>query len=140
MSKVRIYDLAKEAGLKSKELADKLMAMGYPIASHSSSVDDDMAADIRKKLHGEAVVGTAEGRIDLKQKPENAAAKTKTVVRRRSKADKEEAAKKQEEADALAMEAEILALEARLAEEARIAREKPEPPAPGSPHYYSKRR
>ena len=133
MSKVRIYDLAKEAGLKSKELADKLMAMGYPIASHSSSVDDDMAADIRKKLHGEAVVGTAEGRIELKQKPENAAAKTKTVVRRRSKADKEDAAKKQDEADALAMEAEILALEARLAEEARIAREKPEPEAPVEP-------
>ncbi len=137
MSKVRIYDLAKEAGLKSKELADKLMAMGYPIASHSSSVDDDMAADIRKKLHGEAVVGTAEGRIELKQKPENAAAKTKTVVRRRSKADKEEAAKKQEEADALAMEAEILALQARLAEEARIAREKPEPPAPVEPQIES---
>jgi translation initiation factor IF-2 len=137
MSKVRIYDLAKEAGLKSKELADKLMAMGYPIASHSSSVDDDMAADIRKKLHGEAVVGTAEGRIELKQKPENAAAKTKTVVRRRSKADKEEAAKKQEEADALAMEAEILALQARLEEEARIAREKPEPPAPVEPRIES---
>lgn len=137
MSKVRIYDLAKEAGLKSKELADKLMAMGYPIASHSSSVDDDMAADIRKKLHGEAVVGTAEGRIELKQKPENAAAKTKTVVRRRSKADKEEAAKKQEEADALAMEAEILALQARLEEEARIAHEKPEPPAPVEPQIES---
>jgi len=133
MSKVRIYDLAKEAGLKSKELADKLMAMGYPIASHSSSVDDDMAADIRKKLQGEAVVGTAEGRIELKQKPENAAVKTKAVVRRRSKADKEEAAKKQEEADALAMEAEILALEARLEEEARIAREKPVPEEPATP-------
>ena len=42
MSKVRIYDLAKEFGLKSKELADRLVAMGYPFASPSSSVDDDM--------------------------------------------------------------------------------------------------
>ena len=50
MSRVRVYELAKEAGLKSKELADKLIAMGYPIKSHSSTVDDDMAADIRRKI------------------------------------------------------------------------------------------
>jgi translation initiation factor IF-2 len=124
MSKVRIYDLAKEAGLKSKELADKLIAMGYPIASHSSSVDDDMAADIRKKLQGEAGAGGAEGRIELKHRTEGAAAKAKTVVRRRSKADKEEAAKRQEEIDAQALEAEIQALEARLREEAQAAQEK----------------
>lgn len=124
MSKVRIYDLAKEAGLKSKELADKLIAMGYPIASHSSSVDDDMAADIRRKLKGEAVSGTAEGRIELRTRTENVAAKGKTVVRRRSKAEKEEAVKKQEEVDALALEAEIQALEARLREEARSAQER----------------
>ena len=59
MSKVRIYDLAKEFGLKSKELADKLIAMGYPIASHSSSVDEDMAADMRRKLQGEAAAAGA---------------------------------------------------------------------------------
>lgn len=126
MSKVRIYDLAKEAGLKSKELADKLIAMGYPIASHSSSVDENMAADIRKKLKGEAVGGTAEGRIELRSRAEQGAAKTKTVIRRRSKADKEEAAKRQEEAEALALEAEIQALEARLQQEEQAAKEKPQ--------------
>ncbi len=114
MSKVRIYDLAKEVGLKSKELADKLIAMGYPIASHSSSVDDDMAADIRKKLKGDPALGAAGGRIELRGRSENSAAKPKTVIRRRSKADKEEAAKRQEEADAQALEAEVQALEARL--------------------------
>nr|WP_321466221.1 translation initiation factor IF-2 [uncultured Desulfobulbus sp.] len=114
MSKVRIYDLAKEVGLKSKELADKLIAMGYPIASHSSSVDDDMAADIRKKLKGDSALGAAAGRIELKNRTENSAAKPKTVIRRRSKADKEEAAKRQEEAEAQALEAEVQALEARL--------------------------
>ena len=125
MSKVRIYDLAKEFGLKSKELADKLIALGYPIASHSSSVDDDMAADIRKKLTGGGVAGMAEGRIELRSRPEPAA-KGKVVVRRRSRADKEEAAKKQEEVDALALEAEIQALEARLREEEAV-RVQPEP-------------
>ena len=100
MSKVRIYDLAKEVGLKSKELADKLIAMGYPIASHSSSVDDDMAADIRKKLKGDSALEAAGGRIELRGRSENSDAKPKTVIRRRSKADKEEAAKRQEEAEA----------------------------------------
>ena len=68
MSKVRIYDLAKEAGLKSKELADKLIAMGYPVASHSSSVDDEMAADIRRKLNIGVGAGAAEGRIELRHR------------------------------------------------------------------------
>lgn len=126
MSKVRVYELAKEFGLKSKEFADKLIAMGYPIASHSSSVDDDMAADIRKKIKGEAVTGTAEGRIELKTRAESGPTKTTTVVRRRSKAEKEEAAKKLEEAEALIFEAETQALEARLREEAHAA-EKPQP-------------
>ncbi len=128
MSKVRIYDLAKEVGLKSKELADKLIEMGYPIASHSSSVDDDMAADIRKKLKGDSALGAAGGRIELRGRSENSAAKPKTVIRRRSKADKEEAAKRQEEADAQALEAEVQALEARLKaqEEAEEVASEPE--------------
>jgi translation initiation factor IF-2 len=125
MSKVRIYDLAKEAGLKSKELADKLIAMGYPIASHSSSVDNEMAADIRKKLNIGMGSGAAEGRIELRHRAEPPAAKGTTVIRRRSRADKEEAVKKQEEVEALALEAEIQALELRLQEESRAAKEQP---------------
>ncbi|MGD9948514.1 MAG: translation initiation factor IF-2 [Desulfobulbus sp.] len=135
MSKVRIYDLAKEVGLKSKELADKLIAMGYPIASHSSSVDDDMAADIRKKLKGDSALGAAGGRIELKTRTENSAAKPTTVIRRRSKADKEEAVKRQEEADAQALEAEVQALAARLKaqEEAGEVAETPVEPVAAEP-------
>lgn len=129
MSKVRIYDLAKEAGLKSKELADKLIAMGFPIASHSSSIDEDMAAEIRKKLKGDSTRAVEEGRIELKNRSENPAVKTTTVVRRRSKADKEEAAKRQEEAEAIAMEAEVQALQERLRAQEQEA-VKAETPAP----------
>jgi translation initiation factor IF-2 len=125
MSKVRVYELAKEAGLKSKELADKLIAMGFPIASHSSSVDDDMAADIRKKLKSEAVTGTAEGRIELRTRTESVTPKTTTVIRRRSKAEKEETAKKLEEAEALVIEAETLEFEAKVQEQIRAAEEPP---------------
>jgi len=120
MSKVRVYDLAKEFGLKSKELAEKLIAMGYPVASHSSSVDEDMATDIRKKILGEGVAVTADGRIGLRSRPaEPAPAKGTTVIRRRSRAEKEEAARKQEEVEAQALEAETEAMEARVQEQLR---------------------
>lgn len=120
MSKVRVYDLAKEFGLKSKELAEKLKSMGYPVASHSSSVGEDMAADIRKKILGEGLAVTAEGLIGLRTSAaEPAPAKGKTVIRRRPRAEKEEAARLEEEAEAQALEAETEAMEAQVQEQLR---------------------
>ena len=115
MSRVRIYELAKEAGLKSKELADKLIAMGYPIKSHSSTVDDDMAADIRRKVLGKATAEVTEKPIGVKKKTTVVRKKTTTVVRRRSKAQKEEIARQVEEAEQ-AEAAEVEAVEAQAAE------------------------
>ena len=131
MSKVRVYDLAKEFGLKSKELADKLVAMGYPVASHSSSVDEDMAADIRRKLSGEGVAVHTDGRLGLRGRAaEPAPAKGATVIRRRSRAEKEEAARKQEEVEAQTLEAETEAMEARVQEQLRdLNTPPPEEPA-----------
>jgi translation initiation factor IF-2 len=109
MSKVRIYELAKEAGLKSKELADKLIKLGYPIKGHSSTVDDDTAADIRRKVFGKkTVVEVTEQRIKVKKKVDEGKKRT-TVVRRRSKADKEELARQadEEESEAVSEEAEV---------------------------------
>lgn len=97
MSRVRIYELAKEAGLKSKELADKLMAMGYPIKGHSSTVDEDMAADIRRKVFGQGNVEVTADHIQMKKRSDSVKRKVTTVIRRRSKAEKKEAAKKLEE-------------------------------------------
>ncbi len=108
MSKVRIYELAKEAGLKSKELADRLIELGYPVTSHSSTVDNDMAADIRRKVFGKASVEVMGKRIKVKRAP--VAAQPTTVVRRRSKAVKEEIARIAEEAKA-EEEAETVAAE-----------------------------
>ncbi len=99
MSKVRVYELAKEAGLKSKELADKLIALGYPVKSHSSTVDEDTAEDIRRNVFGQQqTVEVTDQKITVKKK--TTAVKKTTVVRRRSKADKEELARKAEEAEA----------------------------------------
>jgi translation initiation factor IF-2 len=100
MSRVRIYELAKEAGLKSKELADKLIAMGYPIKGHSSTVDEDMAAEIRRKVLGQGAVEVTDEHIQMRKRPTTVRRKTTTVVRRRSKAQKEAAARKAEEQEA----------------------------------------
>ncbi|HBI15743.1 MAG TPA: translation initiation factor IF-2 [Desulfobulbaceae bacterium] len=98
MTKVRIYELAKEAGLKSKEFADKLIELGYPIKSHSSTVDDDIAADIRRKVIGTTTVEVTDQRIEIKRPGIDRP--VTTVVRRRSKADKEEIARRAEEEEA----------------------------------------
>ena len=50
MSRVRVYELAKEAGMGSKELADKLIAAGYEIKGHSSTVNDDTADKNHKTM------------------------------------------------------------------------------------------
>jgi len=50
MSKVRIYELAKEAGMSSKLLAEKLLEKGFDIKGPSSTVEDDVADKIRKTV------------------------------------------------------------------------------------------
>ena len=48
--KVRIYALAKEAGVNSNELAERLIELGYDIKGFSSSVDSEVAERIRKEV------------------------------------------------------------------------------------------
>jgi translation initiation factor IF-2 len=76
MSRIRVYDLAKEAGMASKELAEKLIALGYNIKSHSSTVEDDVADEIRSKVIGTAETEVVEKRISTKGRA--------TIIRRRS--------------------------------------------------------
>ena len=51
--KVRVTELAKEAGMKSKEFADKLIQLGYEIKSYRSSVDGETADKIRQEVLGQ---------------------------------------------------------------------------------------
>ncbi len=121
MSKVRIYELAREAGLKSKELADKLIELGYPIKSHSSTVDEDTAAEIRRKvLGGEKTVVVTEQRITVRKR--KADKPVTTVVRRRSKADKAKIARKAEEEE-----------QARTQEDEGVAVEETDAPVEDAP-------
>ncbi len=76
MSRVRVYELAKEAGMASKALAEKLIGLGYDIKGHSSTVDDEMALKIRKEVLQSSDSKLVEKRID--------ATGGATVIRRRA--------------------------------------------------------
>jgi translation initiation factor IF-2 len=76
MAKVRVYTLAKEAGIEGKELADKLIDMGYDVKSHSSALDETVADEVRQKL-GLIETKTERTRIQSQGKT--------TIIRRRTK-------------------------------------------------------
>ncbi|MEW6426446.1 MAG: translation initiation factor IF-2 [Thermodesulfobacteriota bacterium] len=50
MGNVRVYELAREANMDSKDLTAKLIEMGYDVKSHSSTVEEQQAEEIRIKL------------------------------------------------------------------------------------------
>lgn len=48
--KTRVYELAIEAGMTNQDFVAVLVNMGYPIKSHSSTLEDGTAQDIRRRL------------------------------------------------------------------------------------------
>jgi translation initiation factor IF-2 len=73
MAKVRVYELAKELNMDSKELAEKLMAGGINIKSYMSTLDEQELERAREVALGVVSEVIEEKRI----KP--------TVIRRRKK-------------------------------------------------------
>ncbi len=73
MAKVRVYELAKELDLESKELVEKLQAGGLNIKNYMSSLDEETVSKAKKILSGGVSQVVEERRI----KP--------TVIRRRKK-------------------------------------------------------
>lgn len=77
MTKIRVHELAKEAEMESKDMVAALIDMGYAVKSHSSTLDDDVAQEIRQRL-GIGQTRTEEKRIQGKGRT--------TIIRRRTKA------------------------------------------------------
>ncbi len=75
-TKIRVYELAKEAKMENKDMVTAIVDMGYAIKSHSSSLDDETAQDIRQKL--------GIGQTRTEEKRSQAAVRT-TIIRRRPK-------------------------------------------------------
>src|SRR4030042_6397570 len=93
MAKVRVYELAKELSMDSKELVDKLKAGGIPIKNYMSTLDEQFVAKAREVALGVVSEGIEEKRI----RP--------TVIRRRKKTVTVEAEKVPEKAEAAVAEA-----------------------------------
>lgn len=73
MSKLRVYELAKELRMNSKELVERLKSAGFPINNYMSSLDMDSVARAKDYLSG----ATSEILEEKRIKP--------TVIRRRRK-------------------------------------------------------
>src|SRR5213593_386615 len=50
MSKLRVYQLARELNRDNSEIIRELQHMGVPVTSHSNTVEDRLADQLRKKL------------------------------------------------------------------------------------------
>ena len=71
MSKIRVYELARELKVESKVLVPKIKDIGIDVSSHQSTLGADQAVRIKRQFQG----GTSES------------AKTPRVIRRRRKAE-----------------------------------------------------
>jgi translation initiation factor IF-2 len=58
LSGVRIYDLANDLGVPSKTLVEFLGKMGYPVKSHSSTIDNNLADRLRRQAQAQNIIGT----------------------------------------------------------------------------------
>src|ERR1044071_1382001 len=52
MPKLRVYQLARELNRDNSEIIRELQHMGVPVTSHSNTVEDRLADQLRKKLGG----------------------------------------------------------------------------------------
>uniref|UniRef100_UPI002930A887 translation initiation factor IF-2 N-terminal domain-containing protein n=1 Tax=uncultured Propionibacterium sp. TaxID=218066 RepID=UPI002930A887 len=57
MAKVRVYELAKELGLESKELLAKLKDMGEFVRSASSTIEAPVVRRVTEKVRSEGAGG-----------------------------------------------------------------------------------
>ena len=99
MAKKRIYELAKEYNVSSKAMLNVIKELGFPVKSHSSSADEKILAEVKKRFASEK----EEVKKEIEKKKEKAEA--------RKKVEEDELARKQ-------------AMERKIQAEIRKARKK----------------
>ncbi|CAN5754984.1 hypothetical protein BH18ACT15_BH18ACT15_06280 [soil metagenome] len=70
MARVRVHEVAKQLGLPSKDVVAHLASIGEPVKSHSSSIDEGLAARVRSDLGGDGAGVAAVGRETPSEVPE----------------------------------------------------------------------
>ncbi len=77
---MRVYEIAREVGLPNKELIAKIRALGLEVNNHMSSLDIDDVQRVKRSLEKERLENTVTKRL------------SSTVLRRRSRGGKSQAA------------------------------------------------
>lgn len=99
MSKMRIYELAKQLGVANKELMEKMKSIGMEATSHMSMITDSDADQIRK-LYQPAEQKAAEQPKEKEERKAAEEAKAKTQPKaqpRQEKREQQKNAPKQQE-------------------------------------------
>ncbi|NLN15648.1 MAG: translation initiation factor IF-2 [Tissierellia bacterium] len=89
MTKIRIYELAKELNMTSRELMERIGELDFQVSSHMSSIDREEAMLIKELLEDNKEVEEIE---DIEEEDYKAKKKNKSSKRAKDK-DKEEEAK-----------------------------------------------
>jgi translation initiation factor IF-2 len=145
MPKPRVYELARELGLSSQEIIEKLKAMGIEAKAPSSSVDEDQAVKFKRHVRLEStsskksrVYGSEEdeGERDALEKEREAKIAAERAAREQAAkdAEKERAARKSGvRTKAAAPAAPAQAPTVRLAPRVAVKPAEPAPESPASP-------
>ena len=75
---VRIFTLAKELDMTSKELITFLKTQGHKVASHMSSIDEPVAKILRDRLKPKTAEAPAAEKRAAKEKPKQGSATSTT--------------------------------------------------------------
>src|SRR5512137_651231 len=114
MPAMRVHELAKEFGMTSKELLERLQAMKIPAKNHASTLIEPYVDKIRKQLGPE--IAERQAAIEAERKKKEAAeAKKKAAEEEKARKAAEESKAAEDEARK-AVEAERKAREAEDAE------------------------
>ena len=127
---MRVHELAKEFGMTSKELLERLQEMKIPAKNHASTLVDAYVDKIRKELGPEVAARAAE----IKKKQEAEEAKKVAKAKKAAEAEKKEhkaevraemeSRKKELAARGEGLADDKAAIEAVKAEDAEIATER----------------
>ncbi|MBI4665294.1 MAG: translation initiation factor IF-2 [Nitrospinae bacterium] len=134
MSGIRVYELAKEIGVQSKTLVDLLSKMGYPVKSHSSTIENSLADRLRRQTHAMGIAGT----VKTKAKAKPAESKQEEIPAPKAASGKKAAAKTaekpapahEEHVEAVKEEPAQLEIKPDVVEEKPPVETKAEAPAP----------
>lgn len=91
LGKLKIHEIAKELGISSKDVMEKAKSIGIEVTSHLSSVEEDIAAKIRKEF-GKKADGKPEKKDEQKKETKK---ETAPVIIRREVIVSEEEEKKE---------------------------------------------